>query len=102
MPDGEKSAPANGLFGPGIFGSGIDLSALDDATAWRLGTFFGEQIGAAQAVGYAQAVASIRADLLAWADQLGDGEHLGGPLIRLAADRVAPEHATTTPGVDDV
>ena len=38
--------PANGLFGPGIFGTGIDLSALDEQTAYRLGIFMGEQLHA--------------------------------------------------------
>lgn len=40
--------PAHGLFGPGIFGSGIDLSALDEDTAWRLGIFMGEQLALAE------------------------------------------------------
>lgn len=44
---------ANGLFGPGIFGTGIDLSALDNDTAYRLGIFFGEQLEAARAAGFA-------------------------------------------------
>lgn len=53
------TAAAEGLFGPGIFGTGIDLSALDEQTAFRLGGFIGEQIAAAEARGYARAVAAL-------------------------------------------
>lgn len=44
--------PAYGLFGPGIFGTGIDLSNLDGETAWKLGLFVGEQVMAAEQRGY--------------------------------------------------
>lgn len=43
----EQPDVAHGLFGPGIFGSGVDLSALDDATAFRLGALVGQMIQAA-------------------------------------------------------
>lgn len=47
----------------GIFGSGIDLSALDEQTAWRLGVFFGEQILAAEECGRQRGRAAAIADL---------------------------------------
>ena len=50
----------NGLFGPGIFGTGIDLSALDGDTALRLGKFMGEQMLAADARGYARAISYLQ------------------------------------------
>lgn len=43
----EQPEVAHGLFGPGIFGSGVDLSPLDEDTAYRLGVLVGQMITSA-------------------------------------------------------
>ncbi len=68
------SAPAPGLFGPGIFGTSIDLSALDPDTAYRLGMFVGEQIRDAELAGYTRAVRT----LLTMPHSLEEHRHLHG------------------------
>lgn len=55
---------SEGMFGPGIFGTGIDLSALDEDTALRLGQFLGEQIRDAEARGADRAMTLVRSALL--------------------------------------
>jgi hypothetical protein len=103
MPDlsSDQAAPANGLFGPGIFGTGIDLSALDEATAWKLGTFVGEQLRAAEAAGRLDERAKVRAELLAIAAENEDGfiDSVSARFLRRVADRIAPED--TTPAASD-
>lgn len=72
MPDQTAPPVTHGLFGPGIFGTGIDLSALDEDTAWRLGVYMGEQLAAALLQGRRQAIADLRDTdkLAAWTDTM--------------------------------
>lgn len=75
----ERASPAHGLFGPGIFGTGIDISALDPATARRLGEWTGQQIRAAYERGRLdgaqdalRALASAEMPMqVVWADESG-------------------------------
>lgn len=43
----EQPEVKHGLLGPGVFGSGVDLSALDEDTAYRLGALVGQMIQSA-------------------------------------------------------
>jgi hypothetical protein len=56
----ETTEPARGLFGPGIFGTGIDLSALDEDTALRLGIWTGEAIKDGEERGYERAAKELQ------------------------------------------
>lgn len=56
----EEKTVAHGLFGPGIFATGIDLSALDSDTAFQLGGFMAEEILAAERRGQERAVQALQ------------------------------------------
>jgi hypothetical protein len=47
QPDDNELTRRKELFDAGIFGSGVDLSPLDEATAYRLGALVGKMIHAA-------------------------------------------------------
>lgn len=93
---------SDGMFGPGIFGTGIDLSALDEDTALRLGQFSGEQLAAAEARGYQRAIDALRDDTgyASWHRVQVEPRTLLGAVHRdVAADYLAslapkePDHA---------